>query len=422
MPFTSLTHKLTNLVNRPKNCQSILIKAISPVFFGMLWLAFVFATPAMVKAQAQEQVVEDEITVELSQEDVATEESESSLVTTQINKPRFIFDGQVKLEEALTGPIIIGGGLVTIDGKVDQGDLLVFGGSVRITGEVEQDIYAAGGSVIIDGQVGGNVVAAGGEIQLTPTASVAGNLISAGERLLMKGNVGGSWLAAGKYLDLSGEIKQDLDFWGQKMVINQTASVAGQLQARVEEAPAIAQQANVPSDKDISVLETNQNKWRQHWLEKSIWLSVIGSIAWRFVLLSILVYFIKLDLKSLSVNLVRDGWSKAVKGAGLIIGLPLLGFLVFVTDILIPISILIFSLYLILWLISWVYPAWWLGVWLNQRVVKSSINPYFVSLIGAIAIGVIKYLPIVGAPLYLLLSAWGLGAMYSLVKTKLPTQ
>lgn len=73
----------------------------------------------------------------------------------------------------------IGSGPVDVArGETVSGDVVRFGGPVRVAGRVEGDVVALGGSATVSGDVAGDVVALGGSAMLGPGARVDGDVIA----------------------------------------------------------------------------------------------------------------------------------------------------------------------------------------------------------------------------------------------------
>ena len=63
-------------------------------------------------------------------------------------------------------------------GDAVAGDVVRFGGPIRVAGRVEGDVISLGGAVTVSGAVAGDVVALGGGAKLEPGARVSGDVIA----------------------------------------------------------------------------------------------------------------------------------------------------------------------------------------------------------------------------------------------------
>ena len=83
--------------------------------------------------------------------------------------------GQVKVDEAVDGPLTAAGGRISINAPV-SGSARLAAGRININAAVTGDVQAAAGRVTIDAPVGGDVRVAAGRLHLGPNARIAGSL------------------------------------------------------------------------------------------------------------------------------------------------------------------------------------------------------------------------------------------------------
>jgi cytoskeletal protein CcmA (bactofilin family) len=323
------------------------------------------------------------------------------------NGPFFAADDTVIVEQAINGPVFAAGGMVEIRGAVSQ-DVVVAGGTVRVTGDVEQDIYAAGGSVLIEGTVQGNVVVAGGEVQILPSAQVNGVVLAAGERVSVNGTAQGPIYLGGSLVRLNGSVVNDTYIGGERLELGEQASLGGSLFAQVEEDAVIDSQASISGDRQVDKLEQPADSTESKVIGKIG--RVLYSIAWRFALTAGLLFFFPVM------------WSKAVErfdtsaarhfltGVVLLIGLPFLGVALLATFIGIPLTVLLFLLYVIGLMLAWLVPSLWVG-W---KILPTQ-NVYWQALTGISVIAVLSAIPLLGVFLLLVVATLGLGSLYAMI-------
>ncbi len=78
--------------------------------------------------------------------------------------------------------VVVGSNL-TVERDETARDVVVFGGTLRIDGEVVGDAVVLGGTARVDGSVSGDVAAVGGTVRLGPGAEVGGDVVSVGGRV-----------------------------------------------------------------------------------------------------------------------------------------------------------------------------------------------------------------------------------------------
>jgi hypothetical protein len=140
----------------------------------------------------------------------------------------FAAGDEVLLEGTVNGDVYAAGGIVEIDGTIN-GDLIVAGGQVTVGGTVSDDVRGAGGSVRITGKVGKNVTVAGGSVIIARGSSVGKNLLAAGGSVEINGSVGEEARLGAGDVDVTGNIKGNVQAAIDRMTINRGAALGGNL-------------------------------------------------------------------------------------------------------------------------------------------------------------------------------------------------
>jgi len=340
---------------------------------------------------------------------IVSAQSDVVVVSKAITGPLFVADDVVLVSEDVSGAVFAAGSSVTIAGNVSQ-DVVAAGGTIRITGQVDQDVYAAGGSVFIDGVVKGNVIVAGGEVQLGPQAQVGGAMMSAGERLGIGGRVMGPLYAGGQNINLNGSVAQDVKVGGEKLVLGSAASIGGTLTGELSEWSGV-EVASVAGGTKLHKIETRAAKKETSWggkIAKSFY-----RFAWRTVTISFVLFLVPQVLRRGTALLQKESTRVFMTGVVVVFGLPFLMLALTLTIIGVPLAVLAILAYLILLLLAWMIPSFWVG----RRLLPDE-NEYIQGILGVAIIVVLSMIPIVGALFQLVLAAFGVGALVLLVKQK----
>jgi len=330
---------------------------------------------------------------------------ESELFEIQISRePTFVADGQVNLSESYGGPVIVAGGQVDFSGTAQQ-DLVVAGGTIRVSGTVEQDLYATGGSIIISGEVRGNVVAAGGEIQLLSTAQIDGSVIAAAEKIHVNNYLQQSgWLAGDNIFIIQGS-NRNLNVASESLFLAPSASIAGNLTARVSE-EGYDDQASVAGQRDIQYGEVDVQDGPMSEVSQFFY-----EFAWRAIFLGTLLLLIPSTVKKGAAQLKNALLKSATNGMLWLAGIPLLILVLFVTIIGIPLAGFLGLLYLAVVLLSWVFPTFALG----ERLLPGK-SEWFQAGAALLVVTLVGMLPLVGTLLNIVLVVLGTGALWSLAR------
>lgn len=131
--------------------------------------------------------------------------------TAQEDRVQFGRDVVIEAGETVADVVCFGCSVTVEPRGTVNGDIVTFGGSLRVEGPVGGDIVTFGGDITLDAPVGGDITTFGGHVRLGPLAVVGGNVSSSGGRIDRDPNaaVGGSvetrpgllaWGAAGVLL------------------------------------------------------------------------------------------------------------------------------------------------------------------------------------------------------------------------------
>src|SRR5262249_1357768 len=112
------------------------------------------------------------------------------------------------------------------DGRVN-GDVLVGGGRVTLSGTVSQDVRAAGGQVMVAGNIGRNLTVAGGNVEIAPSAVVSGSVVAAGGNVDLAAPVGSAATVSAGTLIVANRIAGDLEAAVGTLRITSKAEIGG---------------------------------------------------------------------------------------------------------------------------------------------------------------------------------------------------
>lgn len=141
---------------------------------------------------------------------------------------RYIGGGEVSLAEPVIADLYAAGGKVTVTQAVAE-DAALAGGQVAVLAPVGQDLRITGGKVDVNATIGGDLVAAGGNVNIGKDSRIGGDMLLAGGEVRFSGMVMGGARLTGGTLAVAGEIKGDATLYGQNIVLEPGARIAGNL-------------------------------------------------------------------------------------------------------------------------------------------------------------------------------------------------
>lgn len=147
--------------------------------------------------------------------------------------------GTIEVTGVIDDDLNIMGGDIEVDAEV-RGDLSAVGGDISVRGRIDGDIDVIGGQVDIDAEVGQDVSVAGGDVTIGPNAKIDGELEAAGGDVEVAGSVGRGIEAAAAEFTLSGTVTGDVDIRGRKIRIAPGARITGDLIVKGPNEPDVA--------------------------------------------------------------------------------------------------------------------------------------------------------------------------------------
>jgi cytoskeletal protein CcmA (bactofilin family) len=299
-------------------------------------------------------------------------------------------------QETRTGDTVI-----VAEGETVDGDLRAFAGTVVVRGTVNGDLTALTGNVFVDGEVNGDLQAFSGNVRINGT--VTGDVSAAGGNVFLArdGRVGGQFQAGAGNVVVEGEIGGDASLGASTITVAPTAVVDGDLaydgnltlsdEARID--------GEVRQDDDLGVQGP----------------LVPGWVGWAYGLLANLLLgaVALLVFPRFSAGLADRAASDPLRSAGvgllLLVAIPVLLILLFISLIGIPLGLIGMLVYgLVLWL-GYVYGSFAVGSWLLS--LADPENRWLALFVGLLAISLIGLLPILGGLVQFVVLLLGLGAL-----------
>lgn len=335
-----------------------------------------------------------------------------------IEKDFFLAAGDlVMISGKVMGDVIVGAGELTIDGVI-EGDLLAVGGVIHLSGEVTQDVRVAGGDVRISGSVGGNVIAVGGSIDIAKSAEIKGGVLVAGGVATINGLIGGDLLAGIGMLTIGSVIEGDAEAAVETLILASGAQIGGDLTYYSDEEPLIDEAAIVSGEtikKDVPEYLRTQKFPATQGLLKDIGRKKVETRFLSFVMMlvlgSVLLKFFPNYISGVSSTVRDKFWPSMGKGFLLVIGVPIASFLLLISIVGIPFSLLALTFLAIVIYLSKIFIAVCLGEFLFDKLgrKKTKYLPFALGLIGYYAL---RALPIIGGLTGLAVMLLGLGAFW----------
>jgi hypothetical protein len=338
----------------------------------------------------------------------------------------WVMGGKARVGAPVSGDLTAMGGMVDVSAAV-AGHVRAAGGFVRVDAPVDGSVWAAGGRVEVLAPVRGDVRAAAGDLVLAPAAAVDGDVSVAGGTVRLEGPVGGRVRVAGGTVFIHGVVRGDVVIDAGSVQLGPEARIGGALRytSRTPLQRHVHARIDGPVERREWVGERARNSgWMgwphpamDHGMGPRLWRA--GGWLWSAVLLMLtgLVASLAPGLSRASAAALGERPLASVfVGLAVLLGMPIVAMLLFVTIVGIPVGLLLLSMMPLLLLIGYVFAAVALGglVLARWRPGAGADRGWRVAaaLLAMTALSLLGRLPVVGGVIAFLALLAGLGALW----------
>lgn len=313
------------------------------------------------------------------------------------------FAPTVTLSGKAENDVYVAGGTVTINAPVAQ-DLTIVGGVVQVHDEIGDDLRVIGGEVTLAKAVKGDVVVLAGTLTILSTATIEGDILFLGGDLIVEGEVAGSVNGNAETVRLNSKIGGDVSIKAKtSFFIGDHANILGNVQYESTADMVRAQDAVIiGSVRKGDIVEESRIT-----LAKQLMLRVV------ILLFSALVVFLTLRKyvqEVVTISMQNPGVSGLV-GLGTFVIVPFVSVLFLVSVLGSPIGIILFALYILMIVFSFLGVGMLIGVYVQKLLTKKSNIALSTVVLGFVSLGVLLFIPIVGALILFWFTMMTLGGM-----------
>jgi len=344
---------------------------------------------------------------------IAQQVGETVTIDQPLFSDQYLAGRFVQVTAPIQGDLVIAGQELVVDAQIG-GDVIAAGQSLTLRDSVSDDVRAAGRTLTLDAQIMGHAVAAGADVILTSDASVGDWAWFAGRRVTVEGQVGGELRAAGQSVMVSGEVGGDAVLAAEEIQIEPGAIIRGDLIWDSETEPDISANATVEGEiirEDLTGAVEQIGSFAESGGLASTVLSGIALIA-----ASCLAFLVFPRFSGSVAGRIRSMPLRTLGlGIGVLVGVPLVIVLLFVTRIGWIVAIGTLFGYLLLLLCAMVFGVISVGKLGLELTKKDQAGRRPVHLL-AIGLGValillLAQIPVLGTIVLLIVLFSGLGAI-----------
>jgi cytoskeletal protein CcmA (bactofilin family) len=323
-----------------------------------------------------------------------------------ITEDLYLAGGTVDVRADVQGDVVAAGGKIIIERRV-TGDILAVGGDVMVTAEVLDDVRAVGGSVGLGGSIDGDAIALGGAVRLRPDATVGGRAWLAGGEVDVAGRISTHLKAGAGKITISGAIDGDVDLMADEIDILPTAQIAGTLTYRSRREARIDPAARITGG--ITRLPVEEPSVASRIAGRLLFLAATGVLG-----IALILTFPGFSLGAVR-TLGSDPWRALGAGAGVLVGGPIAAILMMVTVVGLALGATVLVVYGLALLGGCLIGALFAGdavLKLFGRPQQASVGAAIAALfVGLAVISLLAVIPVVGGLVALAVLLFGLGAL-----------
>lgn len=331
----------------------------------------------------------------------------SSVQAFEVLSPDNAGSSRIEAGQSVDDTVITAGQSVDIRGPISK-DLFAAGSSVTVDSPVGGNVVAAGATVTINSSISGGLIIAGGTIKLDRSAVISGDVMVFGGTVEISGRVDGNVQVFGGLVSISGTVTGNVTAQADKVLLGESATIGGNLSGTLGSALAENAASHVKGSVDVSVGQPDGKDFSALGAATGLGLAA-GLLAELYGLLTVLVGGLALLLgapKFLETFRKRshaEPLTSGLVGLALCVGTPIVFILCLVFFITIPLGFFALALLTIVGLLGSVAGNLWAGDLVGSR----QWSPLLTLAVGTIILALLGLIPVVGILLQFI--AWLVG-------------
>ena len=309
----------------------------------------------------------------------------------------FVAGNNVKVKSNIDGLAFVAGNDIEISSKQDY--LFVAGNAIEIENAKAKDVFAAGSSITLDNSSVRDFYGAASKI--TIDSPISGNAYLGADTVVINSNIEGDVKVAADTIKISSDVV-----------------IGGQLLYPEDANIKIADGANIKEKKTYessSVEVETKTSTELFLMEFFSFIKTICSMVIIGMLLLLLcpALFKDLDKEKRSFEVIAKRFGL---GFAVLCVAPIVCLILLFTGIGTPLALIGFAFYFILFYLSVIPTAYYIGKWVFDKQIE---NDYLLLLVSIIAMYVFMKIPVVGGLITFISLCMGLGFFETLIYNKL---
>ena len=324
------------------------------------------------------------------------------LIDQPVDQDVYAAAREVNVQSSIAGDFVAAAQRVTVDGNV-TGDIIVAARNIDIRSQVNDDLRAAGQTVQVTSPVAGHLVAAGYSVVVS--ADVGDWAWLAGNTVEVLGDIGGDLSIRASNILINAEIDGNVELTGDELTLGPEANVRGDLTWRSDTEADISPEANIGGEfieEPLPGLAESVTSGRALWFT----ISVIFAVMVLFLLFS-------RPMRASADRIAAHPAMSLVLGFAVLIMAPVLALILMFSPLNAWVGLGVLGIYLVVLLLGVLTGLFAVSdLALRRFRPKPAIWQALVAiLVTVIAVGLLSYIPYLGAVTVLVIWLLGIGAL-----------
>lgn len=315
----------------------------------------------------------------------------------------YAFGKTITISGAAERDVYVAGGSVTVNAPVAE-DLVIVGGSAQVHADIADDVRIIGGEVVIANPVKGDVVILGGTVRILSTATIGGDLIFFGGDVRVDGRVEGTVYGTAERVRIDSFVGGDVTVRaGESFTLGDAAEVTGNISYTSRNEFVRAQGAVV-----------NGSITRETLVTKAKMSDVQGIVLNALILIfsSLTVFFIaRSRVERLAHDALRMYGRSGLIGLGMLLAIPIVAIILTASLIGAVVGVGIIFMYMFFMAITYMLLPIFIGTFFERLFRKDRRISLFTVILGVGITMVLPYIPFLGAFALLLMATVVFGSL-----------
>ncbi|MFA5270604.1 MAG: polymer-forming cytoskeletal protein [Patescibacteria group bacterium] len=345
---------------------------------------------------------------------IAGDNEQAVTINSPLSDDTYIGANSAVINSDIDGDLIIGANDVQLNSQI-EGDLLAGANSIVINGRVVGDARIGAGEVIINSTVDDDVIVGTANLTIGEKGVIKGDLIAGSAHVVVNGKIMGNAKIAGGEVTLNSVIDGNVEIKTDNVVyLMPGTKIGGELSYWApKENPDFIKYA-----KKV-VYHSKAKRSSVPALDAFMWMIPavgIGFLLWKLIcilLLGAVIIWLMPKLLPRVVGLIKyNYWTAFWQGLVFAIGVPVLMFVLAMTLIGMPLSILLGLIYGLIMMFGYASAVTLIGSWLIKKSDKIWSRQLIAFVVGSIIYGIIAIIPVLGCLVAFVLMMMGIGGFW----------